>query len=192
MLPVPPSQSFPATFIADQGLNDNFSKVFSGLRRSQAVLRQCFGLLGDEDEARQSPAGRQLGGGRVVTLQLRKPVGTLFSLQHGSMSDAGSVPAGSDLGSGAGAVFASHQGEAGSLYDFLIEARRDEQKEARGAANVEFALGDWAGDDCGISKHQTSALAEQAGPLDQRREAIFKMSDRVDAEDSIEGTVFEG
>ena len=124
-------------------------------------------------------------------LKSREPIGTLELFQLGSVSKTDVMPSGGDYRCGIAAILGPQQAEARGPYSLLIETRRDQQEITRGGTNVEFALGDRSGDHCRICEHQTSALPQHTGPLNQSPEAIPEVRDRVNAEDGIEGAILE-
>ncbi len=82
--------------------------------------------------------------------------------------------------------------ESGGPDGLFIEAGRDEQEEAAGSADVEFTLGDLAGNHRDIGKHEASLVAKQASPFAQCSEAVPEVQDGVDAEHGVETPILEG
>src|SRR5262249_23673136 len=91
-----------------------------------------------------------------------------------------------------GAILNVPQGKAGGLNGRFIEAGWDEQEEAAGGADVQLALGDFAGDHGDVGKHKASLAAKQTGPFAQCPESIPQVQDGVDAQHGVETSILEG
>ena len=79
--------------------------------------------------------------------------------------------------------------EAGSRDRLLVHARWNEEVEAQSSADVEFGLGDGAGDHHGIGEEEPPARAQEPGPFLQRAGPVRQVVDGVDAQHGVEGAI---
>ena len=125
-------------------------------------------------------------------MTLPKPFGAFLALQDGGTAKSSGMPAGGDRSDSGGPVVAVSQDQAGGLYGRLIKARWDYKQRTGRRSDIEFALRNRASEDGRISEQETTAPAEQAGPLGQCSTAVREMHDRIDAKNCIEGVVLKG
>jgi hypothetical protein len=99
------------------------------------------------------------------------------------------VPPSCDVGRSVGRVVRAQKAQSGRLDQALVLALRGEHEKTQRAAHRQLFVGAEARDDRGVGVEDASAGFDDARPVGERRPAIAKRRDRIDAQHGVEAGV---